>query len=259
MNEETKTYESILDVMADPLFSQVDTMLRAGINIVPEDDTLHSFVNAAYEPLKAYLSSVYITLRCSPEQVYYSHMQRRTGVPHRTMSELSMVVGLTMVSMQLDLRQSLESSDWVAVDHLIDRLIEKLPEERIKDLFGSRRSTTVSTQFDQVKIRDEVMKCIRDLNRKSFIRMDTATNQYMPTAAIYRFIDPLRGIVTADEIPNKLIELSRAGYLVSSTAQADTEDDLTIERPHWTSRVEDDSPDNLDLFDLDNNEDDTDE
>ncbi|WP_446631420.1 chromosome partition protein MukE [Vibrio rotiferianus] len=247
MNDQPKTYDSIVDVMNDPLFSDVDVMLRAGINIVPEDNTIHSFVDAAHDHLKEYFSKVYMTLRCSPERVYYNHMQRRTGVPQRKMSELTMVIGLTMVSMNLDMRSALGNSNWVAVDNLIDRLMEKLTEQRMRDLFGSRRGGAV-TQFDLDKIREDVMRCMRDLQRKNFIRIDNETNCYMPTAAIYRFIDPLRGIATEDEIPERLSILLKEGYLVQDTPVTDNANDLSADYSHWTTHIVDDSQHNMDLF-----------
>lgn len=248
MNDQHKTYDSIIDVMNDPLFSEVDAMLRAGINIIPEDNTLHSFVNAAHDHLKDYFSKVYMTLRCSPEQVYYNHMQRRTGVPQRKMSELTMVIGLTMVSMNLDMRSALENSNWVAVDHLVERLMEKLSEERMRELFGSRRGGAM-TQFDLDKIREDVMKCMRDLQRKNFIRVDNETNCYMPTAAIYRFIDPLRGVATDNEIPERLFNLIKEGYLVQDAAAVQDNWDRSVDTPHWTNNIVNDSLVDMDLFD----------
>ncbi|WP_049537249.1 chromosome partition protein MukE [Vibrio harveyi] len=248
MNDQPKTYDSLIDVINDPLFSEVDAMLRAGINIIPEDNTLHSFVNAAHDHLKDYFSKVYMTLRCSPEQVYYNHMQRRTGVPQRKMSELTMVIGLTMVSMNLDMRSALENSNWVAVDHLIDRLLEKLSEDRVRELFGSRRGGAM-TQFDLDKIREDVMKSMRDLQRKNFIRIDNETNCYIPTAAIYRFIDPLRGVAAEDEIPVRLFNLIKEGYLVEDAAAVLDDSDLSVDTPHWTTNIANDSPVNMDLFD----------
>lgn len=249
IDEQEKMYASFLDVMDDPLFPVADAKLRVGANIIPEDDTLYSFVNAAYSLLMHYYSKVYMTLCRSPEGVYFLQMQTRSKVPQRKMSELTMVIGLLMTLIDSDLTRIAENKNtsWVSIDTLLEELREKLSQERLQKLFGSRRGGA-TTQYDLNKIRDEVMKCLRDLQRKNFIRLNDEKTSYMTTQAIYRFIEPLRGISSETEIPQRIASLIQEGYLVQEEAEGSENGEASIE----ADATSDDEPlaegDDWDLF-----------
>ena len=205
-------YDSLVDVMADPNFFEADSKLRAGENIIPQQNDLYSFVVNARPHLTDYFASVYQTLRCTQEGAFYNQMQRRTNAPTRRFDELTMVIGLIIVQMKLDLTP-LDGNHWVEVDQLMDTMTQRIPEQRLAKLFHRRGIN--QTAFDLTKMRTELDKRLRDLKSKGFIMLGRGNQTFQATIAIYRFIEPLRGLSDQSEINDSVTALIKEGYLLS--------------------------------------------
>ncbi|MDE3271526.1 chromosome partition protein MukE [Pseudoalteromonas sp. G4] len=238
-----KLYDSILDVLDDDVFPETDYRLRAGVNITDEYDHLHSFLQQAETELTKYYQKFYLSLECTNEGVYFLQPQRRTLIPKSRLDQLTMVIGLTIVAMQLD--KSAADYEWLTTGHLIERLRSQLSDSRFADLY--RRKGVVKTEFDQSKVLAETTKRLSILSRLNFLNLSKDKTSFWPTAAIYRFVEPLRGLRDESELAEKIESLSREGYLIASPAPSEKSNNVEIDTEHWSEnlnhRVE-----NMDMF-----------
>lgn len=65
-------------------------------------------------------------------------------------------------------------------------------------------------------------------DRYAFIQLSKDRQSFQTTPAIYRFIEPLRGLQQESEIPQRLAELIQEGYLVNidEAARDSVDEDL---------------------------------
>ncbi|EYU15488.1 chromosome partition protein MukE [Photorhabdus bodei] len=207
----SKLFKTFLDVLQSPVFPLVDYKLRKGINVLPVDYTLHSFISQAFVPLREYYSCLYLSLCLSNESVYYLLPQRRGQISVERFNELQMVTGLTIVAM--DLEKQIGQDNWFMISQLLERMSHQLSESRLMELF--RRRPGQQTQYDLTKIQDEIRKALVIFDRYAFIQLAKDKLSFQVTPAIYRFIEPLRGLQQESEIPQRLAELIQEGYLVN--------------------------------------------
>ncbi|BES85430.1 hypothetical protein PEC302107_16260 [Pectobacterium araliae] len=236
-------FDTFLDVMKSPLFPLVDYKLRKGVNILPSDYMLYSFVNQAFDPLCEYYSCLSLSLCLSNESVYYLLPQRRGKIPVERFNELQMVTGLLIVAMELE--KQLSQTEWFTTNQLLERMSHQLSETRLLELF--RRRPGQQTQYDLSKIQDEIKKALIVFERYAFIQLSRDRQSFQTTPAIYRFIEPLRGLQQESEIPQRLAELISEGYLVNIDEMArDGVDDDLAESDRFPA--EDDMDTTGDLF-----------
>jgi chromosome partition protein MukE len=242
-NKHETLYGSILDVLDDEVFAETDYRLRAGVNISEEDNHLHSFLQQAEPVLIKYYQKFYLSLECTNEDVYFLQPQRRTMIPKNRLDQLTMVIGLTIVAMQLD--KSVADFEWLTTGHLIERLRTQLSDSRFSDLY--RRKGMVQTEFDHNKIQGETVKRLSVLSRLNFINLSKDKASFWPTAAIYRFVEPLRGLRDESELAEQIEALTRDGYLTESPAPGDKLREIITSTEHWSDKLVDGDK-NMDLF-----------
>ena len=242
-NRNKMLYGSILDVLDDEVFAETDYRLRAGVNITETDNHLHSFLQQAEPELIKYYQKFYLSLECSNEDVYFLQPQRRTMIPKSRLDQLTMVIGLTIVAMQLD--KSAADYEWLTTGHLIERLRNLLSDSRFAELY--RRKGMVQTEFDHSKIQIETVKRLSILSRLNFLNLSKDKASFWPSAAIYRFVEPLRGLRDESELSEQIEVLTRDGYLTESPAPGDKSRDITTSTEHWSEKLIDEE-ENMVLF-----------
>ncbi|EJI9011373.1 chromosome partition protein MukE [Escherichia albertii] len=235
-------FNTFLDVMKSPLFPVVDYKLRRGINILPVDYMLYSFINQAFNPLSEYYDCLSLSLCFSNESVYYLLPQRRGKIPLERFNELQMVTGLIIVAMELE--KQLSQKEWFTTNQLLERMSNQLSETRLLELF--RRRPGQQTQYDLSKIQDEIRKALIVFDRYAFIQLSKDRQSFQTTPAIYRFIEPLRGLQQESEIPQRLAELIQEGYLVNiDEAARDSVDEDLAESDRFSAEEEMDATGDL--------------
>lgn len=244
-----KRFDTLMGVMKSSFFPIADYKLRRGINILPADYMLHTFVSQTFPFLYDYYSCLSLSLCLSNESVYYLLPQRAGKIPVERLNELQMVTGLIIVAMELE--KPLGKNEWFTTNQLLERMNNQLSEARLQELF--RRRPGQQTQYDLTKIQDEIRKALMLFDRYAFIQLSRDRLSFIATPAIYRFIEPLRGLQQESEIPQRLAELIHAGYLVNlDDLMRDNVDEEFSENERITD--EDDSNATGDLFTFDSNQ-----
>ncbi|HGA5498124.1 TPA: chromosome partition protein MukE, partial [Salmonella enterica subsp. enterica serovar Zanzibar] len=193
-------------------------------------------------PLCEYYDCLSLSLCFSNESVYYLLPQRRGKIPLERFNELQMVTGLIIVAMELE--KQLSQKEWFTTNQLLERMSNQLSETRMLELF--RRRPGQQTQYDLSKIQDEIRKSLIVFDRYAFIQLSKDRQSFQTTPAIYRFIEPLRGLQQESEIPQRLAELIQDGYLVNiDEAARDSVDEDLAESERFSAEEEMDATGDL--------------
>ncbi len=240
-DDRERIYDSLLDVLNDEVFALADYRLRCGSNITEEDNQLHSFILRAENELTDYYQKFRLTLVSTNEQVYYLQAQRQSMISKARLDPLTMVIGLTIVAMQLD--QATANYEWLTTENMVERLRTQLSDTRFASLV--RRKGGVQTGFDHTKVMQDIHKSLMRLANLNFIQLSKDKGAFWPTNAIYRFVDPLRGLSDPTGLSEHISTLISEGYLTDSTIPENSES-----KEHSPTRLRQKAADenNLDLF-----------
>ena len=241
-DDRERVYDNLLDVLNDEAFALADYHLRCGSNITEDNNHLHSFILRAEKELTEYYQKFRLTLVSTNEQVYYLQAQRQSMISKARLDPLTMVIGLTIVAMQLD--QATTNYEWLTTENMIERLRTQLSDARFASLV--RRKGAVQTGFDHTKVMQEVHKSLMRLANLNFIQLSKDKGAFWPTNAIYRFVDPLRGLSDPAGLPDHIATLISEGYL---TAPAIPENGGLKGRSPISPSPEAIDESNFDLFD----------
>ena len=209
MNDSHHVYRYWNDALADELFPEVDNALRSGQHICESDDSYHCYLTNAFEHLLRWYSRFNLKLNCSNEQVFYltrNSMNKNHHVTTKRLSKLSMMSGMTLLTMMMDGLHVKEG--WLAREQVIERLLNYVPETRMGELFG--RSQT-GTDLDHSKMLKSLDEALLQLKRLGMI---TLNEDYIrPHLSLYRFLEPVRSVEGEGQQRVHLQQLIKEGYL----------------------------------------------
>lgn len=95
-------------------------------------------------------------------------------------------------------------------------------------------------------MQEDISKTLVVFHRYGFIQLSRDKQTFKTTPAIYRFIEPLRGLQQESDIPQRLAELIQAGYLlnIEDIKLGEVDDDL-VENAFLASAYEMDTTGDL--------------
>lgn len=219
------TYQSLEQVIADPLFARADLDLRRGRHIGADyDPFLFDFLTAA----KPFLDGFYERYEASlvaREEGYFYLLPDRLAVPpplgQRKLTAMDMLVGQALALMRLDPKW-LESNLRIPDMAVLTLLEQVLGEERLLRFIPRRRGRDVDQ--DARKLREAFSASVRSLERQCFIKHEGRGEAAVirPLAAIMRFADPVR---TSGELDVALQSLIAEGQIAEGSDDLDPESD----------------------------------
>lgn len=217
------TYQSLEEVIADPLFARADLELRRGRHIGSDyDPFLFDFLTTAKSFLDAFYERYEAVLLARAEGYFYL-LPDRLAVPpplgQRKLTAMDMLVGQALALMRLDpkwLESNLRIPD-MAVLGLLEQI---LGEERLLRFIPRRRGK--DTDQDARKLREAFAAALRSLERQCFIKREgrTETAVVKPLVAIMRFSDPVR---TSADLDIALESLIANGQIAEGGDDADAD------------------------------------
>lgn len=214
------TYQSLDEVIADPVFARVDTDLRRGRHIGADyDPSMFDFLTAAKPYLDGFYERYDATLMMRQEGYFYL-LPDRSAVPpllgQRRLTAMDMLVGQALALMRLDPRW-LESDLQIPDAAVLARLEQILGEDRL--LRMSLRQRGKNDDQDARKLRDMFSASLYSLDQQGFIKRTGrgVSAVLKPLTAIMRFADPVR---TSDDLEAALQSLIEDGQI------ADGQDDI---------------------------------
>lgn len=210
-------YNRLEDVLRDPLFPQVDVLLRSGSHIDMDDIKRYEFVEAT----APYLEDFYSRYRCSlvhgPEGYYYL-LSEGTMLGKKRLGAPEMLVGQVLALMRMD-PANLTTAGRVRVDQILSTLEMIMGQEGLCDTLAPRRRGRDLAK-DSEKVREAVGKAMQTLKRLGFVAI--SDGEVLPKVSIARFMDPVRD---QSDIMGSLEELVRSGKVLMGEEPAGDDDE----------------------------------
>jgi chromosome partition protein MukE len=202
------TYQSLEQVIADPLFARADLDLRRGRHISADyDPFLFDFLTTG-KPFLDIFYGRYEAVLLAREEGYFYLLPDRLAVPpplgQRKLTAMEMLVGQALALMRLDpkwLETNLRIPD-IAVLQLLEQI---LGEERLLRFIPRRRGK--DNDQDARKLREAFGAALRSLERQCFIKREGRSEAAVvrPLVSIMRFADPVRSSGDLDVALESLI------------------------------------------------------
>lgn len=201
----SKTYDSLEQVVTDPLFPEIDHRLRTGEHIDMDDIRSYELLLQAEPFLQVFYEGYTCRLVHGQEGYYYLLSEGDLLGRHR-LSVAEMLVGQVLALLRMD-PSYLKTTRRIPVDHILSHLEMLLSRQRLVELLAPRaRGRDVET--DNRKIREAVDKAVNGLGRLGFLAVERTSGNVLPRKSIMRFADPVRN---ADDLAAALEELIKRG------------------------------------------------
>ena len=181
-------YERIGDVIADPLFPELDLALRRGRHIDLEDVGLFSLLEGARPLLVAFYDRFGCELVYTPDQVVYL-LPRGDQLGRRRLRREEMLVGQALALLFLD-PSTVATRGRVPQSRVLEVLINLLGQEGTTVALAGKRRRRHETA-DARKVQERLRSALLGLSRLGFIELDGETVRLR--RALSRFIEPVRG------------------------------------------------------------------
>lgn len=196
MSEES-SFETIMDVIVDSKFAEIDCSLRAGKHIGLEEISTHDFLESAFRPLSEYYRKYECELvhDTHEESDFFYLSSYGKMLPTRKLSQQEMVSGMTLAFMLMD-------PEYISRKIPFERVIETMKMILGEEAFRSRmapRNRGKNTEFDEQKSIENVSGAIRKLGNLGFLFWPRLSNDIQPYSAIFRFLGPVRGLGNLEE------------------------------------------------------------
>lgn len=186
MNER---FRAIDDVIADDLFPEVDTDLRAGRHVATDDLDAFEFLRAAQHLLEPHYRRWGLELTHRAEG-YFFLVPTRDGVRRRQLTHAEMLAGQALALLWLD-PGTLAANGVVRRDEVLRLLASLVGEDKLVARMNPRRKRR-DERVDQEMLREEIQKAIRTLANLGFCVLEGEESvRVRPT--IMRFADLARG------------------------------------------------------------------
>lgn len=219
MKAEQDIYHDLSEVVSDPIFPKVDSLLRKGVHIGLEDARLYSFLTSAKEWLDLFYEGFAARLVHSSEDFFYL-IPDGEYIRQRHLSAVDMLVGQVLAYMRTHPKY-LEDAGKIPMDHLLSTLEFLIGAEKLAEVIV-RRKRGRNTEVDNKKIREAIQKSVNLLARLGFIFFHKGSNEISLRKTLLRFADPLR---VSGDIHEGLEELVTTGCVSMGVENFDEDED----------------------------------
>jgi chromosome partition protein MukE len=204
-SNQSKTYESLEQVVTDPLFPGIDHRLRTGGHIDMDDIRAYEFLLQAEPFLQVFYEGYACRLVHGPEGYYYL-LSEGDLLGRRRLSTAEMLVGQILALLRMD-PSYLKMTGRIPVDHILSHLEMLLNRQRLVDLLAPRARGR-DAETDNRKIREAIDKAINGLARLEFLTIERTSGDVISKKSIMRFADPVRD---AGNLATALEDLMKRG------------------------------------------------
>jgi len=218
-------YQSLEQVISDPLFPRADLQLRAGKHIGADyDAALFDFLTAAKPHLDSFYGRYEVSL-LTREEAYFYLVPDRLAIPpplgQRRLSAMDMLIGQALVLMRLDPKW-LETNLCIPEKAVLTLLEQLLGEEGLLRFIPRPRRRGKDVDQDARKLRETFATSLRSLERQGFIKREGRADATVirPLRAVMRFADPVR---TSADLEAALQSLIAQGQIADGTDDPDAD------------------------------------
>lgn len=198
--------------IANPIFPQLDSQLRAGRHISLEALDEHAFLMDYQSELEQFYRRYHVELIRAPEGFFYLRPKATTLIARSAMSEMEMLVGKVLCYLYLS-PERLAQQGVFSQDDVYEELLNLADETKLLKAVNPR---STGSDLDKVKLAEKVGGALRRLGRLGMITRvgDQNSKKFVISESVFRFGADVR---TGDDPREAQLRLIRDGEATKPT------------------------------------------
>ncbi|MDO9839331.1 chromosome partition protein MukE [Glaesserella parasuis] len=203
----------LAEAIANPIFPQLDSQLRAGRHISLEALDEHAFLMDYQSELEQFYRRYHVELIRAPEGFFYLRPKATTLIARSAMSEMEMLVGKVLCYLYLS-PERLAQQGIFHHDEVYDELLNLADEIKLLKAINPR---STGSDLDKAKLAEKVGGALRRLGRLGVITRvgDQNSKKFVISESVFRFGADVR---TGDDPREAQLRLIRDGEATNPTA-----------------------------------------
>ncbi len=202
----------LAEAIANPIFPQLDSQLRAGRHISLEALDEHAFLMDYQGELEQFYRRYHVELIRAPEGFFYLRPKASTLIARSAMSEMEMLVGKVLCYLYLS-PERLAQQGIFHYDEVYDELLNLADETKLLKAINPR---STGSDLDKAKLAEKVGGALRRLGRLGMITRvgDQNSKKFVISESVFRFGADVR---TGDDPREAQLRLIRDGEATKPT------------------------------------------
>lgn len=175
----------LAEAIANPIFPQLDSQLRAGRHISLEALDEHAFLMDYQSELEQFYRRYHVELIRAPEGFFYLRPKASTLIARSAMSEMEMLVGKVLCYLYLS-PERLAQQGIFHYDEVYDELLNLADETKLLKAINPR---STGSDLDKAKLAEKVGGALRRLGRLGMITRvgDQNSKKFVILESVFRF------------------------------------------------------------------------
>ena len=201
----------LAQALANNLFPELDSQLRAGRHIGVDDLDNHAFLMDFQDELEGFYARYNVELVRAPEGFFYLRPRSSTLIPRSVLSELEMLVGKVLCYLYLS-PERLANQGIFSTAELYEELLSLADEAKLLKVVNNR---STGSDLDKQKLLEKTRGALNRLRRLGMITFVSADNsQFVIAESVFRFGADVR---SGDDPREAQLRLIRDGETQSLT------------------------------------------
>lgn len=202
----------LAEAIANPIFPQLDSQLRAGRHISLEALDEHAFLMDYQSELEQFYRRYHVELIRAPEGFFYLRPKASTLIARSAMSEMEMLVGKVLCYLYLS-PERLAQQGIFHYDEVYDELLNLADETKLLKAINPR---STGSDLDKAKLAEKVGGALRRLGRLGMITRvgDQNSKKFVISESVFRFGADVRA---GDDPREAQLRLIREGEATKPT------------------------------------------
>lgn len=208
----------LAEAIANPIFPQLDSQLRAGRHISLEALDEHAFLMDYQSELEQFYRRYHVELIRAPEGFFYLRPKASTLIARSAMSEMEMLVGKVLCYLYLS-PERLAQQGIFHYDEVYDELLNLADETKLLKAINPR---STGSDLDKAKLAEKVGGALRRLGRLGMITRvgDQNSKKFVILESVFRFGADVRAGDDPREAQLRLIRDGEATKPTTAKEQA---------------------------------------
>lgn len=200
--------------IANPIFPQLDSQLRAGRHISLEALDEHAFLMDYQSDLEQFYRRYHVELIRAPEGFFYLRPKATTLIARSAMSEMEMLVGKVLCYLYLS-PERLAQQGIFSQDDVYEELLNLADETKLLKAVNPR---STGSDLDKAKLAEKVGGALRRLGRLGMIIRvgDQNSKKFVIAESVFRFGADVRA---GDDPREAQLRLIRDGEATKPTIE----------------------------------------
>lgn len=174
----------LAQALANNLFPELDSQLRAGRHIGVDDLDNHAFLMDFQDELEGFYARYNVELVRAPEGFFYLRPRSTTLIPRSVLSELEMLVGKVLCYLYLS-PERLANQGIFSTAELYEELLSLADEAKLLKVVNNR---STGSDLDKQKLLEKTRGALNRLRRLGMITFVAADNsQFVIAESVFRF------------------------------------------------------------------------